>query len=231
MDRCWTSSHRPTPPACGQTGRPYLAASSRIARFSLTPPTRAASICMMSSARAWISCLNTIRFCDVLAGGDLHRRDGTAGSRRGRGCRPGWSAPRPSTGPTAPAPGSRRSPASRPSAGWRRPRSARPGRPLRGPRQAPDVVGQVGADLQLDLGEAVRYGLLGQPGQLLVGVADPAGRGRVGRVAARSSSAIRVVAALACRAAGGRAPRPGSARRQVAEVDLRDEPLGGRVRE
>ena len=51
-------------------------------------------------------------------------------------------------------------------------------------RHAPDVVGQVGADLQLDLGEAVRYGLLGQPGQLLVRVAEPAGRGRVGRVAA-----------------------------------------------
>src|SRR6202042_1526343 len=33
---------------------------------------------------------------------------------------------------------------------------------------APDVVGQVGADFQLDLGEAVRYGLLGQHGQLLV---------------------------------------------------------------
>ena len=63
IDRCCTSSHSPTPPACGHTGTPNFAASSRIATFSLTPPTRAASICTTSTACAWSSCLNITRFC------------------------------------------------------------------------------------------------------------------------------------------------------------------------
>ena len=49
------------PPACGQTGTPNLAASSRLARFSFTPATRQASICMMSMASACSSCLNITR--------------------------------------------------------------------------------------------------------------------------------------------------------------------------
>ena len=60
--RCCTISHRPTPPACGHTGTPNLAASSRMARFSLTPPTRQASICTTSMASAWSSCLKITRF-------------------------------------------------------------------------------------------------------------------------------------------------------------------------
>ena len=46
-----------------------LAASSRLARFSLTPATRHASICMTSMARAWRNCLNTTRLaaCSPLA--------------------------------------------------------------------------------------------------------------------------------------------------------------------
>src|SRR6185503_3951871 len=55
---------------------------------------------------------------------------------------------------------------------------------LAGGAHAPYVVLQVGADLQLDLGEAVGDGLAGEAGQLLVGVAEPAGRGGVGGVAA-----------------------------------------------
>src|SRR5438128_11048791 len=41
MARCCTISHNPTPPACGQTGTPNFAASSRLARFSFTPATPA----------------------------------------------------------------------------------------------------------------------------------------------------------------------------------------------
>ena len=63
MARCWTISHRPTPPACGHTGTPNLAASSRIARFSLMPPTRQASIWTTSIASACSSCLKITRFC------------------------------------------------------------------------------------------------------------------------------------------------------------------------
>ena len=44
--------HSPTPPACGQTGLPNFAASKRIATFSLTPATRAASIWTKESASA-----------------------------------------------------------------------------------------------------------------------------------------------------------------------------------
>lgn len=44
-----------------------------------------------------------------------------------------------------------------------------------GDRQPADVVVQVGADLELDLGEAVRDGLLGQAHELVVVVSQPAG--------------------------------------------------------
>src|SRR5437764_427574 len=63
MARCCTYSHRPTPPACGHTGTPNFAASSRTASTSLTPPSRHASISQTSMAPAWKSCLKTTRFC------------------------------------------------------------------------------------------------------------------------------------------------------------------------
>ena len=45
------------------------------------------------------------------------------------------------------------------------------------------VVGEVGADLELDQREAVGHGLACQPLDLLVVVAEPAGRGGVRRIA------------------------------------------------
>ncbi len=63
IDRCWTASHRPTPPACGHTRTPNFAASRRMAMFSFTPATRAASIWSTSMAPACSSCLNITRFC------------------------------------------------------------------------------------------------------------------------------------------------------------------------
>ena len=79
--RCCTSSHSPTPPACGQTGTPYFAASSSSASTSLTPPTRQASIWQMPIASAWRSCLNMTRLwaCSPVA----TRIGATACSMRG----------------------------------------------------------------------------------------------------------------------------------------------------
>ena len=102
---------------------------------------------------------------------------------------------------------------------------------LAGRAHAAYVVLQVRADLQLDLGEAVRDGLAGQAGQLLVGVAEPAGGGGVGGVAVLQQRAMR-------------SARPGSARAQdlqrllggegvgeLAEVDLGDQVLGRHLAE
>ena len=46
-----------------------------------------------------------------------------------------------------------------------------------------DVVGEVAADLHLDVVEAGVDRLLAKPPQLVVGIAEPAGRGRVAGVA------------------------------------------------
>ena len=62
IERCWTNSQRPTPPACGQTGTPAFAASRSTARFSFTPPSRQESIWQNEIARAWSSCLKRMRF-------------------------------------------------------------------------------------------------------------------------------------------------------------------------
>src|SRR5919202_265402 len=62
MERCWTYSHSPTPPACGQTGTPNFFAISKTAMTSFTPPSRQASIWQNETAFAWKSCLKRTRF-------------------------------------------------------------------------------------------------------------------------------------------------------------------------
>lgn len=53
---------------------------------------------------------------------------------------------------------------------------------LSGDRQPPAVVRQIGADLQLNLSEPLRNGLLAQTSEPLVAIPVPAGRGGVGGV-------------------------------------------------
>lgn len=105
IDRCCTSSHRPTPPACGRTGTPNSAASSRIARFSSTPPTRAASI--------WTTPTGTTS---------------RSSARRGRATPRRPPPPRPS----ASRPWSSGRPSARPATRWTAPRTERPDRACRG---------------------------------------------------------------------------------------------------
>src|SRR5215218_1293845 len=62
MERCWTYSHSPTPPACGQTDTPNFFAMSKTAMTSLTPPRRQASIWQNEMAFAWNNCLKMMRF-------------------------------------------------------------------------------------------------------------------------------------------------------------------------
>ncbi|KUL32190.1 hypothetical protein ADL12_23680 [Streptomyces regalis] len=175
--------HRPTPPACGQTGTPNFAASSRIARFSLTPPNRAESICTMSTAPACRSCLKTTRLAM---------------------CSPVATL----MGPTALR-----------TAAWPRMSSA------------PYVVLQVRADLELDLGEAVGDGLAGEAGQLLVGVAEPAGGGGVGGVALVEQAADALCAAGFGAAQDLQGLLRGEGVAEPAEVDLGDQVLGRHLTE
>lgn len=91
---------------------------------------------------------------------------------------------------------------------------------------AADVVVEVGADLQLDLPEAVGDGLRGEPGELLVVVAEPPGGGGVGGEAALQQVAPATLRARFPAAQDveglGRGERVGD----VSEVDLADEPFG-----
>ena len=104
-------------------------------------------------------------------------------SRRGRARRPGWSAPRPSTGRTAPAPASTRSRRRRPSAGWRRWRCGCPARTPRGRcRIRRTSSSRLAPTLSLIWRKPCVDRLLAQPAQLLVVVAEPAGRRGVGGV-------------------------------------------------
>jgi hypothetical protein len=89
----------------------------------------------------------------------------------------------------------------------------------------------VGADLQLDLGEAVRDGLAGQPHQLLVGVAEPAGGGGVGGVAVALQDLDPLLAADPAGLEDGQRLLPGERVLQVAEVDEFDDLLGRHVGE
>jgi hypothetical protein len=87
----------------------------------------------------------------------------------------------------------------------------------------PDVVLEVPTDLQLDLAEAVGDGLLGQPDQFLVGVAEPAGRGGVALLAqSRRPSGPAAFGG----AQDGRCLLGGEEIGQIAEVDERDGLLG-----
>ena len=62
MARCWTYSHSPTPPACGQIGMPNWVDSSMIESTSFTPPTRQLSTWQKPMAPACRSCLKMTRF-------------------------------------------------------------------------------------------------------------------------------------------------------------------------
>src|SRR5204862_59209 len=63
METCCAYSQSPTPPACGQTGTPNLAARSTTASTSFMPPRRQQSSWQTSIASSWSSCLKTTRFC------------------------------------------------------------------------------------------------------------------------------------------------------------------------
>ncbi len=95
-----------------------------------------------------------------------------------------------------------------------------------GERQPADVVGDVSADLQLDLGEAVGDGLLRQPHQLVVGVAEPAGRGGVGRVSLGAQPGRALGPARFGGAQDGERLLGGEGVGEVPEVDEGDELLG-----
>ena len=93
------------------------------------------------------------------------------------------------------------------------------------------VVVEVGPDLELDLREPVGHGLAAEPLELLVGVAEPAGRGRVGGVPGLEEPG----GALDAAGFGGTQDRERLVGRdgvaQVAEVDERHELLGAEPRE
>ena len=223
------ASHRPTPPACGQTRTPNLAASSRIAMFSLTPATRVASICRTSQRAGLQELLEHDPVGHVLAGRDRHR----ARSPRAIAA---W--PRMSSGLVGSSIQAR--------SNWREARH-----PVDRLVDVPALVGvdgdrDVGTDrlagdapagvrrrstsaptLSLIWANPSRDRLPAQPRELVVVVAEPAGRGGVGRIALARAAAPRARA------------RPGSACAQdlqrlvagegvgeVAEVDQVDDLLG-----
>ena len=102
---------------------------------------------------------------------------------------------------------------------------------LAGELQPPDVLGRVGADLELDHLEAVVDGLPAQPGQLGVVVAQPARSGGVRGV----SDLEQLGGALGPPALGGAQDRQrlvlGERVAQVAEVDQVDQLLGAELAE
>lgn len=100
-----------------------------------------------------------------------------------------------------------------------------------GEGHAPHVVGDVGAHLELDLGEPVGDRLAGQLDELLVGVADPAGRGGVGGVAVALQLSDPGVLPRLRRAQDGECLVRGERVVQVAEVDQADDLLGRHVGE
>ena len=125
--------------------------------------------------------------------------------------------------PSPRSPRRRPRPGSRPSSARRRRRgrrgsAPRGARPSRGPPH-----------LHLHVMEAVRDRLPDERRHLLVVVAEPAGRGRVGGIAVASSSARAPPCPLAgC--AGGRAPRPGRGRRRCSGSRSRRRGPPDRVR-
>lgn len=98
---------------------------------------------------------------------------------------------------------------------------------LAGQPHPAQVVVQVAADLELDLPEARGDGLLGQPGQLLVGVAEPAGLGGVGGVAAGAQQRGALGPAGLGAAQDLQRLVTGEGVAEVAEVDQVDQFLGG----
>ena len=79
--RAATYSQSPTPPACGQTGTPNLAASRTIASTSFTPARRQQSSWQTSMAPSLQQLLEDDAVLRVLAGRDADRRDRLRGSR------------------------------------------------------------------------------------------------------------------------------------------------------
>ncbi|GAA4938390.1 hypothetical protein GCM10023238_00090 [Streptomyces heliomycini] len=91
---------------------------------------------------------------------------------------------------------------------------------------APQVVVEVGADLELDLAETVGDRPHGEPGEFPVVVAEPAGRGGVGGVAALQQQGGAFLGALPAAAQEGEGLLGGEGVGEVAEVDLADQPRG-----
>lgn len=127
IDICRTYSHRPTPPACGQTFGPDFAAISITASTSLSPPMRQLSICTASMAPSMMNCLNMMRFWHIspvatCTGATPARiflcpatSSGLVGSSMNQGVTKEVSSPS-------------RSPGRPPGPGWRRSSGSHPGR-------------------------------------------------------------------------------------------------------
>src|SRR5690606_26938715 len=184
MDRCWTYSHRPTPPACGHTLRPCLAAISMTASTSFTPPQPAGVDLHDVDGRFHDQLLEHDAVLAHFAGGDLH----AAGQRLAD-----VAVARDVVGAGGlldePGPGKDQ---------FLEPRHGLPDFPdlirvdhqvavraqdLACDADTADVVLQVAPDLELDVRKPLGHGLLGQCAQLVVAVAEPAGGRGVARVA------------------------------------------------
>ena len=195
--------------------------------FSLTPPTRVASICMTSHAARLQQLLEHDAVLHVLAGRDAHRgdapRDGGVAEDvvgAGRLLDPREARTRRARSPTRSASATSQRWFASMAIGKSGPTASRamPSRRT--------VVVEVGPDLELDLREAVGDGLAAEPRELLVGVAEPAGRRRVGGVPGLEEPR----GALDAAGLGGAEDRERLVGREgvaeVAEVDERHELLG-----
>ncbi len=98
---------------------------------------------------------------------------------------------------------------------------------LAGEPQTSDVVVEVGADLQFDLRESGVEGLAAQTGEFSVGVAEPAGAGRVGGVSVGQEVLFAYGPAGFGAAQEGEGLVAGEGVGEVAVVDEVGDPLGG----
>ena len=195
--------------------------------FSFTPATRLASICRTVSAPACSICLKITRLARARRSPREPAR--SAGrSRRGRGCRRDWSAPRP-THRSKRHSASTHSIASATSQRWLASTAIAMSGPTasRASRIRRMSSSRFGADLELDLREALGDRLGQSRTQLGVVVPEPAGRRRVRRDNPARSRACLPLARGPARPAAQDLQRlvAGEGVRQVAEVDEVDDLL------